>query len=477
MKLSKLLKNVNTINCNVELDTEIKNIVFDSRKVETGSMFVAMRGTEFDGHNYVEAALQNGAACCITERYMGKGTVTVENSRAALAIIAANFYDNPADSLKFIGVTGTNGKTTSTYLIKQVLEDLGYKVGLIGTINNMIGDKILETNYTTPEPTELHKCFSMMKAEGVDYVIMEVSSQALDQHRVDGIHFENAVFTNLTQDHLDYHKTMESYLEAKLKLFEMCDTAILNYDEDASEVIASRTDARKLYYSRDSYKASIFARNIMYRNTGVEFEVFAGGKIAKIRVGIPGKFTVYNILGVVALCEAMGIDLDCTARSLAKVKGVKGRAEIVPTDKDFTIVIDYAHSPDALMNIILAIREGAPGRVVTVFGCGGDRDKTKRPIMGKIATDMSDFAIITSDNPRTEDPREIINDIMTGVKISKTRYAIIENRREAIEYAISHAAKNDTIILAGKGHETYQILKEGKIHFDEREIIKEALEK
>ncbi len=437
---------------------------------------MALRGLGADGHDFVRSALEKGAACCVTEEDLGENTIVVPSTRAALPIIAANFHENPADSLKFIGVTGTNGKTTTTYLIKQVLEDLGYKVGLIGTIHNMIGDKIIETNYTTPEPTELHRNFAQMKAEGIEYVVMEVSSQALDQHRVDGIHFENAIFTNLTQDHLDYHKTMEEYLAAKMKLFSMCDTAILNKDEDAAELIAQSTDCKKLYYSKDMTTAHVFARNISYKSSCVDFQVFSNAQIAKIRINIPGTFSVYNALSVIALCQSMEIPLESVASSLAKVSGVKGRAEVVPANTDYTVLIDYAHTPDALMNILGTMRKVSSGRIVLLFGCGGDRDKTKRPIMGKIAAEMADFTIVTSDNPRTENPAEIINDILKGFKISKTKYIAIENRKEAIEYAISHAHKDDIIILAGKGHETYQITNEGKIHFDEREIVKQALE-
>ena len=477
MKLSELLRGIKVIKNNVLTDPEIEEIVFDSRKARTSVLFVALKGISSDGHDFVEAALELGAECCVTESDLGKNCIVVENTRYALAIMSANFYGNPAKSLKLIGVTGTNGKTTSTYLIKQVLEDLGYKVGLIGTINNMIGDRVIETNYTTPEPTELHKCFAEMKKENVDYVVMEVSSQALDQERVAGLEFETALFTNLTQDHLDYHKSMENYLAAKLKLFTMCETAVINADEDVASEFEAVVKGKKLLYSRDKTSADIFSRNAEFSAEGIKFTVFAQGEIAKCSVGIPGKFTLYNSLAVIAVCKAMGIPIDRISKSLSAVKGIKGRAELVPTGRNFAVVIDYAHTPDALMNIISSMKSSPYGRIVTLFGCGGDRDRTKRPLMGNVATEMSDFTIITSDNPRTEDPKQIIEDILDGVKTAKSRYTVIENRKEAIEYAVQNAKSGDIIILAGKGHETYQILKDGKVHFDEREIVADALAK
>ena len=363
-------------------------------------------------------------------------------------------------------------------MIKQILENVGKKVGLIGTVQNMVGDEIYPAKYTTPDPYELQKLFSLMVKANCEYCVMEVSSQALAQGRVNGLRFTLGAFTNLTQDHLDYHKTWENYFNSKRKLFENSDIAVTNADDEHGlKTIDGLNFDKVVTYAVDTNNATYTAKNVKFKSSGVEYEIVSNDSIGRCICPIPGRFSVYNSLCAVTCALALGIDFEDVLLAVAKSKGVKGRIEVVPSGRDFTIIIDYAHSPDGLENIITSLKEIAKGRVVTLFGCGGDRDKTKRPKMGKIAAELSDYCIVTSDNPRSENPRAIIDDILVGMQNIKTPYTVIENRHEAIEYAITHAKKDDIILLAGKGHETYQILPTGTIHFDEREVIAEVLGK
>lgn len=478
MKLSELLKGETILASSATLETEITEICTDSRKADKGCLFLCIDGVSVDGHKFIPEVQKKGAIAILIDKpeYVGENTILVKNTRTALSRIAANLYGHPADSMHLIGVTGTNGKTTVTLLLKQLLEQAGHKVGLIGTIQNMIGKQVVESAYTTPEPLSLHRLFADMKAAGCDYVIMEVSSHSLAQHRVDGLHFDVGVFTNLTQDHLDFHRTMENYLLAKAKLFTMCDVAILNYDDAATEKLLELSTAKeKVTYSAMSDAADIVAKNIELKADGVKFNLVAKNLIGRIKLGIPGRFSVYNALAVAAAALQCGIDLTKISVILAEAKGVKGRAEVVPTGRPYTILIDYAHTPDGLYNILSTVKGFAEGRVIAVFGCGGDRDHTKRPKMGKIAAENADFLVITSDNPRTEEPEAIIKDILGGLQGLKIPHVTLPNRTDAIRYAMKHAKSGDVIVLAGKGHETYQILKEGKIHYDEREVIAEIL--
>lgn len=470
MKLSNL------VDCEKNLgDLEITGITCDSRQVKPGYAFVCIVGAVSDGHNYAEAAVKSGACVIIAERDTGaENQIIVSNTHAAYADMCAKWFGEPAKDLKLLGVTGTNGKTSVTYMLKQIIEKAGYKVGLIGTIQNMIGDEIIATHNTTPNAYELNSLFALMKAKGCTYVIMEVSSHALDQCRVYRLDFEAAMFTNLTQDHLDYHITMENYLKAKKKLFKMCRTAIINSDDSYAEKIMEGLDCKVVTYSTGN-DSTYSAKGINYHPTGVDYEFVSDTAIEHIKVGTGGRFTVYNSLCAVSCAVEIGIPLGTAASALAEMHGVKGRAEVVPTDRDFTVIIDYAHTPDGLKNILSTFRECKKNRLIVVFGCGGDRDKTKRPIMGNIAVHFADFAVVTSDNPRTEEPGAIIKDILEGMKGSATPYKVIENRIEAIKYAISIALPDDIVVLAGKGHETYQILKTGTIHLDEREVVAEAL--
>lgn len=474
MKLSQILDGVKILN--TYEDIEITDVTQDSRLVKEGSLFVCVKGSAFDGHNVAGEMLAKGAAAVVAERDLGLDRqIIVENSRAVFSPICANFYNNPAKKLKLIGLTGTNGKTTTTFLIKQILENSGKKVGLIGTVQNMICDEIYPAKYTTPDPYELQKLFAMMVDAGCEYCVMEVSSQALAQGRVNGLRFAVGVFTNLTQDHLDYHKTWENYFNAKRMLFENCDIAVTNADDEYGLEIVKGLNFNKLItYAVDTNHADYVAKNVSFKSSGVEYEL-VGDNIGRCYCPIPGRFSVYNSLCAATVALALGIAFDKVLAAISKSNGVKGRIEVVPCDRDFTIIIDYAHSPDGLENIITSLKEIAKGRVVTVFGCGGDRDKTKRPKMGKIAAELSDFCVVTSDNPRSENPSEIIKDILVGMEGIDTPYEVVELRHDAIAYAIQNAQKDDIILLAGKGHETYQILPTGTIHFDEREVVAEIL--
>lgn len=476
MKLHELLQNTGMTAEAMDTDREITAITCDSRRVEPGCLFVCIDGTAVDGHRFAAAAEADGAAAVVVQRDMGLRTqLLTDNSRRAWAEICANWFGRPSERLHLIGVTGTNGKTTTTTLIKSMLEHAGHKVGLIGTIQNMVGDRVLPARHTTPDSYDLQSMLALMVVEGCDYCVMEISSHALDQQRVAGCLCDIGIFTNLTQDHLDYHKTMENYLAAKKRLFSMCRTGIVNLDDAAAPEMMREVPCEIVTYSATSDRADYVARNIRHRADGVDFELVGIGQIGRVRMRIPGQFSVYNGLAAATACLTAGMDFQMVVEALSAAEGVKGRAEVVPTGRDFTVVIDYAHTPDGIENICRTLKECCKGRLVTLFGCGGDRDKTKRPKMGAIAAALSDYLVITSDNPRSEAPEAIIRDILTGLEGTKTPYTVIENRVEAIRWAIAHAQPGDTLLLAGKGHETYQILADGVIHLDEREVVAEAL--
>lgn len=474
MKLSELLNGLEyTGACE---DAEVKDVTQDSRLVEEGFLFICIKGASFDGHAVAEEMLQKGAVAVVCDHDLGlKNQIVTANTREAYSLICANYYGRPAEKLKLIGLTGTNGKTTTTFLVKQILENTGKKVGLIGTVQNMVCAEIYPAKYTTPDPHELQKLFHLMVKAGCEYCVMEVSSQALAQGRVKGLNFAIAAFTNLTQDHLDYHKTWENYFQAKRLLFENCQLAITNADDANGLKIVEGLPCKTVTYAIDNNHADYLAKNVTFKASGVEYELVGLENIGRCHCPIPGRFSVYNSLCAACCALALGIPFADVLRSISQSKGVKGRIEVVPTDTDYTVIIDYAHSPDGLENIISSLREIAKGRIVTVFGCGGDRDKTKRPKMGKIAAELSDFCVVTSDNPRSENPSAIIEDILVGMQGVSTPYTVVENRKEAIRWAMEHAKKNDIILLAGKGHETYQILPTGTIHFDEREAVAEIL--
>lgn len=474
MKLQDLLKGVAVLESTAAPDTEINEVRYDSRAVRPGDLFVAIRGYATDGHQYIGKALEQGAAAIVCEEApAGAPAVVVENARRALAEIAANRFGHPADSMVMLGVTGTNGKTTTTYLVKHMLEDAGHKVGLIGTNQNLIGDEVVETERTTPESYELHALFARMRDAGCTHVIMEVSSHSLVLDRVHGIHFAVGAFTNLTQDHLDFHKTMEEYRRAKALLFTISDKGVINLDDPAAGAMLADAKCPCLTFSCEKDAADLTAKNLKLHADGVEFVAATKGDLARVKLPIPGHFSAENALTALGIVLQLGMPLADAAKSLATATGVKGRVEVVPTDTDYTVLIDYAHSPDGVENVLRAVRGFAKGRVVALFGCGGDRDRTKRPKMGKIAADLADFCIVTSDNPRTEDPKTIIDDILEGMKGTKTPMQVIVDRPEAIHWALAHAKKDDIIVLMGKGHETYQEVNHVKHHMDEREIVRD----
>ncbi len=467
MKLSNILKGIS-------FDVEINGISYDSRKVKPGDVFVAITGFATDGHKYIKSAVQSGAACVVCERAPEESDipyVVVEDSRAALAEMSKNFYNDPTSRLKLIGVTGTNGKTTVTHLVKTILEANGEKVGLIGTNKNMIGDISFRAERTTPEALELMEMFDEMVKAGCTYAVMEVSSHSLELQRVAGCRYETGAFTNLTQDHLDFHGTMENYFLAKKKLFEMCKFGVINCDDEYGQRLIK--DCKCPLTSYGIQGGDLAADNIEYSSNGISFDC-AGRRFS---LSIPGKFSVYNALTAIGICKQCGVSDEVIISALKSTEGIKGRSEVVDCGGDYTLLIDYAHTPDGLSNILNSVRGFAKGRIVVVFGCGGDRDSTKRPKMGKVAGRLADFCIVTSDNPRSEEPDAIIRDILGGMDDAMAEYVVIENRRDAIEYAITHAKTDDVIVLAGKGHEDYQILKDKTIHFDEREIVRDILAK
>ncbi len=470
-----LLKDLLPQNCGTFAGLEITGVTCDSRAVLPGYAFVCIPGAKSDGHHYAGMALEKGAAVIVAERDTSlEKQIIVDNTHAAFAEMSANWFGKPAEKLHLIGVTGTNGKTSVTCMIKKILESVGHKVGLIGTIQHMIGEQVIESHNTTPSAYELNELFAEMVKAGCDWAVLEVSSHALDQCRVYDLNFEAAVFTNLTQDHLDYHITMENYLAAKKKLFSMCRTAVINSDDEHSAELKKDLICKVVTYSLGD-NSTYSAKGIYYHPARVEYEWVGDSAIQHIRVNTGGKFSVYNSMAAITAAVEVGIPVEAAANAIASLRGVKGRAEVVPCDRDFTVIIDYAHTPDGLKNILSTFRDCPKNRLIVLFGCGGDRDKTKRPIMGGVAVRYADYAVITSDNPRTEDPQAIIDDILTGISGTQTPYKVIVNRVEAIKYALSIARKDDIIVLAGKGHETYQILKTGTIHLDEREVVADAL--
>lgn len=474
MKLNLIVKDLG-IDKSFE-DKEITFITDNSAKVCEGCIFICIEGRRFDGHTKAAEALEKGAAAVVVQKDLGlENQILVENTRSAYAKICAAFYGHPEKELKIIGVTGTNGKTTSCFILKSILDKLGYKTGLLGTVKNIVGDKEYPAALTTPDCYELFGLFREMVDYGCEYCVMEVSSQALDQRRVDGIRFDAAIFTNLTRDHLDYHGTFENYKAAKHMLFENSDLAVLNIDDESAMEMVENTDCRTVTFSVNNDRCDYSAKNIRISASGVKYELVSNSNIGRVKFAVPGNFSVYNSMGAVICLVEMGMDFKDVLDAVAECIGVPGRMEVVPTDTPYTVLIDYAHTPDGLENVLSTVREITEGKVIVVFGCGGDRDKTKRPIMGEIAVKMADVAVVTSDNPRSEDPESIIEDITAGISRGNAKVIVDSDRTNAIEKALEVAKEGDIVVLAGKGQETYQILASGKIHFDEREVVAKIL--
>lgn len=478
MKLRELLEGISPVSATADLEMEISGVSYDSRTTRPGDLFVAMTGFETDGHAYIPKAAEAGAAAVLCQRPPENGLpyVQVENSRRALAVLGANFYGHPAEQMTMVGITGTNGKTTTTYLLKAILEQaLGAKVGLIGTNQNMIGQEVLPTERTTPESFELQGLFARMRDAGCTHVVMEVSSHALALDRVYGVPYTVGVFTNLTQDHLDFHKTMEDYCDAKALLFRRCAVGVVNGDDPWTPRLLEGATCRTFTYAQHG-AGDLRAEDVSLDADHVAFTAVTAEEKIPVRVNIPGGFMVYNTLDVLGAALALGVPLSQSAQILAGVPHVKGRVEVVPTPgKSYTVLIDYAHSPDGMVNVLTSVKGFAKGRTIALFGCGGDRDKTKRPKMGRVAAEIADFVVVTTDNPRTEKPADIIADILPGLADSATPHVVVEDRIEAIHYCMDHARPGDVIVLCGKGHETYQEINHVKHHMDEREIVAEYL--
>ncbi len=475
MKLHDLFQGIEILDSNAPMDLEISHVRYSSLQVQPGDLFVAIVGYETDGHKYIPNAIERGADLILCEKEMPHNTpwIRVENTRKALAQLGANWYGHPAESMKMIGVTGTNGKTSVTYLLKSMLEQQGAKVGLIGTICNLIGDEELPTERTTPESFELQGILAQMRDKGCSHVVMEVSSHALYLDRTATIPFTVGAFTNLTEDHLDFHKTMENYRKAKSLLFSQCEYGVFNKADPATPKMIAEA---KCHCTTFGAGGDLCAENVILESDHVEMDVLEGELRGRLRIGIPGRFTVSNGLMALAIARKLGMDFHTAIHALSRAEGVKGRIEVVPTPgKDYTVLIDYAHTPDGLENVLRSVKDFCKGRVILVFGCGGDRDNKKRPMMGEIALKYADLTIVTSDNPRTEEPMAIIREILAGMKNGEDRYIVQENRRKAIALALRLGQKDDMIILAGKGHETYQIIGKEKTHLDEREEVAAVL--
>ncbi len=487
MELKAILQGIDGIKAKGNLDLDIKDISNDSRKIQKDSMFIAVKGFETDGHQYINTAIEKGAKVIMVEEgadikeLLKQKDITilmVPDTRKALAICSCNFYDNPSKKFTLVGITGTKGKTTTTFMLKEMLEKQGRKVGLIGTIATYInGKKIEDSARTTPESIELQKIFAEMVKQKVEVVIMEVSSQSLKYDRVYGCDFDIGVFTNFSEDHISprEHPDMEDYFQSKVKLFDMCKMGFVNTDDLHGCKLLRLNKCEMKTYGIDN-AANLVARDITITNSYADFRVKLGQKNERVKVGIPGRFSVYNSLAAISVAQKLNVEPENIKKALEEVR-VPGRSELVPNKKDLSIMIDYAHSPESLENILSAVKEYTSGRVISVFGCGGDRDAGKRPIMGEISGRIADYTIITSDNPRTEDPEKIVKQIEEGMKKTNGKYECIVDRREAIEKAISMANKRDIIVLAGKGHEPYQEINHKTYPFDERIIVKEIIQK
>lgn len=470
-------------------DKEILAIEHDSRKVKAGTLFAAIVGATVDGHDFIAQAIKQGATALLVERDIaapeGVSVLKVQDVKKALKVIVPYFYDYPSRKMRMIGITGTNGKTTTSYITRAILRNAGFKVGLIGTIQIMVEDEVLPIHNTTPDVVDLQATLALMAQRGMDYVVMEVSSHALDQERVIGCEFDTAVFTNLTQDHLDYHKTLENYKQAKAKLFASLHTdgdhkkgktAVVNADDAAGAAMLEKADCQHMTYGIE-HKAAIAASSIDVTAGGANFTLSGDFGKMELKLKITGIFNVYNVMAAVGAALAEKIEPAKIKATLETFQSVPGRFELVDEGQDFSVIVDYAHTPDGLENILHTARQIAKKRIITVFGCGGDRDRTKRPIMGKIAAQLSDVVIATSDNPRTEDPEFILSQVEEGVKeaLGDKEHQKITDRRSAIFRAIELAKPQDIVVIAGKGHENYQILKEETIHFDDKEVAREAI--
>ena len=487
MELKKVLNGIENYKSKGNIEIDVLSIEDNSKNVKPGSLFVAVKGFDFDGHEFVGEAISNGATAVILDMSANLKSlkipdditvVIVQDSRIALAIVACNFYGNSSKKFKLIGVTGTKGKTTTCYMIKKILEKAGKKVGLIGTVENFIGDKSLgESSRTTPGSVELQRMFYQMAKEKCDVVVMEVSSQSLKLNRVLGSYFDIGVFTNLGGDHISAkeHPDVEDYFKSKEKLFAMCPKGYVNADDFKTWILEKDSPKCEFKSYGIDNTCDLLAKDVTITNVSVDYKVKIGAKNERVKVNIPGRFSVYNSLAAISVAQDLGATIENIKEGLLEVS-VPGRSELVSNSEDYPIMIDYAHTVSSLTNILTAVKSYTKGRVICVFGCGGDRDKEKRPLMGEVAGKIADYTIITTDNPRSEKPESIIKEIEAGISKTKGKYEIVVDRKEAIKKAITMMNKKDMVVICGKGHEKYQEIKKEKIPFDEREIIKEVLE-
>jgi UDP-N-acetylmuramoyl-L-alanyl-D-glutamate--2,6-diaminopimelate ligase len=485
VKLTELLQTVKPLAVVGPVDRDITGVTYDSRRVMPGNLFVAMRGENTDGHRYVEAAIDRGALAVVLEKDTGLNPratrIRVQDARQTLALTAAQFYNLPSQTLKTVGVTGTNGKTTTAFMVKSIMEAAGMSAGLIGTVQYQIGQRIIPSARTTPESVELQDMMSQMLRAGCGGVAMEVSSHALDLHRVAGIDYDVAVFTNLSQDHLDYHRTMGNYFEAKTKLFLALGSmrkrgrAVVNTDNEYGRRLIARLGGENAVVTYGvSSDAAIRALDVRVSADGTYFVARTPHGSVPIALPLIGRYNVHNALAAIGAAQQLGIDLASIECGLTKMRSVPGRMELMDVKQDFHVYVDYAHTEDALRNVLMTVSELTKGRLICVFGCGGDRDKGKRAPMGEAACELADFSILTSDNPRTEDPREILRQVEEGFPVgAQSRYQIIEGRREAIERALDIARPGDSVLLAGKGHETYQEFADTVVPFSDRQVIED----
>lgn len=482
MKLYELLKDMKYELISGNVDIDVANISYDSRKVIEGSMFVCIKGANVDGHDYIKEAIKKGALAIVIDEELELKSrnitlIKVENSKIALASLASSFYNKPSKEINLVGVTGTNGKTTVIHYIKDILEANKKRTAIIGTLGYEFEEKeanIEKVNPTTPEALELQGLFREFKNKGAENVIMEVTSSALAKYRVENCNFNVGVFTNLSQDHLDEHGTMENYKNEKIKLFKKCSIGIINLDDKISEEIIKKATCKILTYGINK-EADIRATDIKYKNDSVLFKVNFKDVTKEVEVNIPGKVTVYNVLAAIGGCIGLGVSISDIVKAMPNIKYVSGRLEMIKNSANKSVIVDYAHTPDALERLLMMARETIQGRIISIFGCGGDRDKSKRKVMGMAAGILSDYCIITSDNPRSEEPMRIIEDIEEGMLSINSTYEKIVDRRKAIERGLKLLKDEDLLIIAGKGHENYQIIGKERIHFDDREVVKELL--